>query len=138
HKADLIHSVSSFKLAQDINKRAAREEIKQAVLLEVNVSGEESKSGFSVQEVSSLMDELQELSYLDIQGFMTMAPQGDEELARKTFEGLRMLRDKLAEESGLALRELSMGMSEDFCPAIEEGASIIRLGRSIFDPNFIS
>lgn len=133
--AQMIHSISSAELAQSVSERALRAEICMPVLLEVNVSGELSKSGFSPQALERELDRLWDLPGIQVSGLMTMAPQGDPVQARKTFEGLRLLRDKLAHNvpSHVHLSELSMGMSEDFESALEEGATIVRLGRTIFD-----
>ena len=106
------------------------------VLIEVNVSGEESKSGFAPVEARAAMGELMELSGIRVRGLMTMAPRGDEDIARRTFRGLRELRDELERDHGVALPELSCGMSEDFEVALEEGSTIVRLGRVVFDPSF--
>ena len=141
-RAALIHSIESRHLAEAVSARAERRmaagelDAPQPVLLEVNVSGEASKSGFDPQELRACFDGLQELGGIAIQGLMTMAPQGDPDVARATFSGLRELRDELAASSGLPLPELSCGMSEDFEPALEEGSTIVRLGRVVFDPAF--
>ena len=137
--AELIHSVSSLHLAQAISSRAVRkiEAGPQRVLIEVNVSGEESKGGFSPDEVRAAASELAELEGICVQGLMTMAPRGNKDVARRTFAGLRELRDELeATHSDLSLPELSCGMSEDFEPAIEEGSTLVRLGRVVFSPEF--
>ena len=138
----LIHSIRSQHLAEAVASRVARRmdagelDGPVDVLLEVNVSGEESKSGFSPDELRGCMGELMELSALRICGLMTMAPQGDKDTARRTFSGLRELRDELERAHGVALPELSCGMSEDFEVALEEGSTIVRLGRVVFDPSF--
>ncbi len=108
----------------------------QRVLIEVNVSGEETKGGFSPDELRRSMDELQNLCGIRIEGLMTMAPRGDKSRARECFAGLRGLRDELRVSSGLELRELSCGLSEDYEIALEEGSTIVRLGRVVFDPSF--
>lgn len=141
-RAHLIHSIGSFHLAEAVSTRAARRieagemYAPQPVLIEVNVSGEASKSGFSPDELRAAMDNLQGLCGINIEGLMTMAPRGDKSVARACFSGLRVLRDELSASSGLALRELSCGMSEDFPEALEEGSTIVRLGRVVFDPAF--
>ena len=106
------------------------------MLIEVNVSGEETKGGFSPDELRRSMDGLQNLCGIRIEGLMTMAPRGDKSRARECFAGLRELRDELRVSSGLELRELSCGMSEDYEIALEEGSTIVRLGRVVFDPSF--
>ena len=141
-RAALIHSIGSLHLAQAVSSRAQRRidagelEGPVNVLLEVNVSGEESKSGFSPDEVRRTAEELMELSGISVHGLMTMAPRGDKDAARKTFSGLRELRDELEVSLGKRLPELSCGMSEDFEVACEEGSTIVRLGRVVFDPSF--
>ncbi|MDM8299703.1 YggS family pyridoxal phosphate-dependent enzyme [Collinsella tanakaei] len=141
-RAALIHSIGSLHLAQAVSSRAQRRidagelEGPVNVLLEVNVSGEESKSGFSPDEVRRTAEELMELSGISVHGLMTMAPRGDKDAARKTFSGLRKLRDELEVSLGKRLPELSCGMSEDFEVACEEGSTIVRLGRVVFDPSF--
>lgn len=142
-RAACIHSISSAHLAEAVSSRAERrmEEgsltAPQPVLLEVNVSGEASKSGFDPAELRRVLPELGELRGIAIRGLMTMAPQGDKDIARSTFEGLRELRDELAAACpALDLAELSCGMSEDFEEAILEGSTLIRLGRVVFNPAF--
>lgn len=141
-RAALIHSIGSEHLAQAVSARAERRigtgELSgpARVLLEVNVSGEATKSGFSPDEVRACMPRLMELSGIHIEGLMTMAPRGDKDAARRTFCGLRELRDELEEREGVELPELSCGMSEDFEIACEEGSTIVRLGRVVFDPSF--
>ena len=141
-RAVLIHSIGSAHLAEAVSTRAARRietgELQSAVdvLLEVNVSGEETKSGFAPDEVRASMEHLMELSGIRIRGLMTMAPRADKGAARATFSGLRELRDELSSEYGIELPELSCGMSEDFDIALEEGSTIVRLGRVVFDPAF--
>lgn len=134
----LIHSISSPKLAEAVSKRAEAHGVVQPVLLEVNVSGEVSKSGMTPGEVRAAFEGVMALPGIEVRGLMTMAPQGDAARASRTFEGLRLLRDELraaCADAG-ALAELSMGMSEDFDEAIAQGATIVRLGRVVFDPAF--
>ena len=133
----LIHSVSSLHLAEAISKRGVSHDVTSDVLLEVNVSGEESKSGFSPDEVRAALDDILALPALRVRGLMTMAPAHDMDAARRTFSGLRELRDELASRSGLELPVLSCGMSDDFPIAVEEGSTIVRLGRTVFDPSYV-
>lgn len=142
-RAACIHSISSLHLAEAVSSRAARRleqgelAAPQPVLIEVNVSGEASKSGFDPDELRSCMGELRELRGIRIEGLMTMAPRGDKHRARETFAGLRGLRDELlVAHPALELPELSCGMSEDFEVALEEGSTLVRLGRVVFDPSF--
>ncbi|MDO4436945.1 MAG: YggS family pyridoxal phosphate-dependent enzyme [Coriobacteriaceae bacterium] len=141
-RVDLIHSIGSRHLAEAVSSRAARRidagelAAPQPVLIEVNVSGEETKGGFSPEEIRRALPELQDLCGIRIEGLMTMAPRGNKDAARACFAGLRELRDELAKASGLPLAELSCGMSEDFEVALMEGSTCVRLGRVVFDPAF--
>jgi pyridoxal phosphate enzyme (YggS family) len=124
---EVIHSVDSVKLAVELNKWAERAGKTQAILLEVNVSGEESKFGLKPEDLKSTVAEINQLARLETQGLMTIAPYVEEaEKARPCFRRLRELRD------GLGLRELSMGMTHDVEVAIEEGATMVRIGTAIF------
>ena len=141
-RGELIHAIGTMHLAEAVSNRASRRldagelVAPQRVLIEVNVSGEETKGGFSPDELRRSMDGLQNLCGIRIEGLMTMAPRGDKSRARECFAGLRELRDELRVSSGLELRELSCGMSEDYEIALEEGSTIVRLGRVVFDPSF--
>lgn len=131
----MIHSINKLSLAEEIDKRAKTIGRKIPVLLEVNVSGEESKEGYSVEDLEQDLPKLLSLTSLSIQGLMTMAPfTENREEQRKVFQSLRALQEKWNQEffAG-ALQELSMGMSNDYQVALEEGATMIRLGRKIFD-----
>lgn len=135
--ADVIHSVDSIRLLQRLNATAQESSRRLPVLLQVNVAGEESKSGF---DPASLVDSWQSISdaagsHLKLAGLMTMAPRSDSpESARPVFARLAALRQQLnAHRTASPLTELSMGMSGDFEVAIEEGATMIRVGSSIFD-----
>ena len=119
-----------------MSMRAAAKDCVCQVLLEINVSGEESKSGFSPQEVQRAADNLMSLSGISICGLMTMAPQGDAYRARKTFAGLRELQGTLSKQMGLPLSVLSCGMSDDFPLAVQEGSTMIRLGRLVFSSEY--
>ena len=139
-RAVLIHSLFEERHARKIDEVARERGVVQDVLLEVNVSGEESKSGRTPDDVRELLECCRNLENVRVRGLMTMAPQGDLDVARKTFAGLRSLRDELAselpaDEAG-AFGELSMGMSEDWREAVEEGATIVRVGRAIFSEAF--
>jgi len=132
---DLIHSVDSIKLARELNKRAARINKIQNILVQVNISQEASKSGAHVDTVKSLIQEISGMSNIRIQGLMTMPPFFNEpEKARPCFSALRNLRDELNRESvsDAGLPELSMGMTGDFEVAIQEGATLVRIGTAIF------
>ena len=131
-KVDLIHSLDSISTAQEINKRAQSLEITVPVLVEVDTGGEESKGGVSPSRLEEFITELAALSSIDVRGLMTMPPYFDNiELARPYFRQLREIRDTLI-TTFPGLKELSMGMSGDFEVAIEEGATIVRVGTAIF------
>lgn len=122
---DVIHSVDSLRLAQSLAGRAAPRTL--PVLLEVNVAGEASKFGFGLQEVEDAALAIGAVPSIELRGLMTVAPlTSDREEARPVFRKLRALRDRLG------LRDLSMGMTDDFEVAIQEGATIVRIGRAIF------
>ncbi len=130
HRFALIHSLDSARLATALGRARAGSQ-PAAVLIEVNAAGEASKSGVAPAEAERLIDEAR--AAVEIRGLMTIPPPGgDPERARKYFAALRKLRDRLAAATGLALSELSMGMTDDFEVAIEEGATIVRVGRAVF------
>ena len=130
---EMIHSVDSLGLAQEINRIAEEEGMHPRVLLEVNVAGEGSKFGFSPDKLREQMEELLALPRLSILGLMTIPPLGEEpEASRKYFGQLRKLRDGLQTEFRLDLAQLSMGMTQDFAVAVEEGATLVRVGTAIF------
>ena len=135
-RARLIHSVSSEHLAGAVSSRAARAGLSVPVLLECNVSGEASKSGFSPDELREAAERLCALEGLAVEGLMTMAPAHDPDAARRTFSGLRELAEDLRVRTGLALPTLSCGMSDDFEIAVEEGSTLVRLGRIVFSPDY--
>jgi len=129
----LIHAVDRLKIATRLSHDAGEAGRVMPVLLEVNVSGEESKHGFAPDELRAAFNTIIALPGLQVQGLMTMAPQvEDPEETRPVFRGLAALRDELAKGSGLALPHRSMGMSNDYEVAIEEGATLVRIGTAIF------
>lgn len=132
----LIHSISSAHLAEAVSTRCEARGIVADVLLETNVSGERSKSGFSPDELRSAIEGILDLPGIRVDGLMTMAPAGDADAARRTFSGLRELAGELRDRTGLALRTLSCGMSDDFEIAVEEGSTLVRLGRCVFDQGY--
>ena len=131
----LIHSVDSIELSEEINRRAEKMGMIQNVLLEVNVSGEKGKFGVMPDNVIAITNALSGLKYISLKGFMTIPPYSDDpEDARPYFRILREIRDK-ARQTGIFTDdcgELSMGMSDDFETAIEEGATMVRVGTAIF------
>ena len=132
----LIHSISSTHLAEAVSKRSEVRGITTAALLEVNVSGEPSKSGFSPDELRADAERIAALPGLSVLGLMTMAPARDPRAARRTFSGLCELAIELRARTGLSLDSLSCGMSDDFEIAVEEGSTLVRLGRCVFDRNY--
>ena len=132
----LIHSISSEHLAEAVSTRCEARGIVADCLLETNVSGEASKSGFSPDELRAAAERLCALPGISVRGLMTMAPAGDPDAARRTFGGLRELAGELRARTGLALPVLSCGMSDDFQIAVEEGSTLVRLGRCVFDQGY--
>ena len=121
---DIIHSADSMRLAEILSRRAQKP---LPILLEVNVSGEATKGGFSVGELAAAVEEIRQFSNLRVMGLMTIAPLvAEPEEVRPVFRKLRELRDSLR------LEHLSMGMTDDFEVAVEEGATMLRIGRAIF------
>ena len=131
----MIHSVNKLSLAQEIDKRAAACGRKIDVLIEINLSGEDSKEGYDLEEFYKELPEIIKLENINIKGLMTMAPHvTDEDKIRASFRKLRELKDELNEKyfNG-QLTELSMGMSHDYKIALEEGSTIIRIGTKLYN-----
>lgn len=130
---DLIHSVDSLKLAQAIDKYADKAGKKQHILLQVNISGESTKSGVENEQAVELVQRISALDNLKIRGLMTMPPFFDApQRARPYFSALRVLRDQMQNQLRIELPDLSMGMTGDFEVAIEEGATMVRIGTALF------
>src|SRR5213080_3853822 len=130
---ELIHSVDSFALAKEINRIAEEEGLHPRVLLEVNVAGEGSKFGFKPETLRAEMELLLALPRLTIEGLMTIPPLAEEaEASRKFFVQLRDLRDAFEKQFDVTLPHISMGMTNDFPVAVEEGATLVRVGTAIF------
>lgn len=133
HLFELIQSVDSLSLAQELNKRAEQMAKTLPILLEVNVAGESSKFGYGPESVLAELDALNALNRLELHGLMTIAPWSqDVERVRPFFRKLRELRERCEEKLGVPLPILSMGMSDDFEVAIEEGSTLVRVGTAIF------
>jgi PLP dependent protein len=137
--ADVVHSVDSTRLAARLDRFAGEADKRLPILLEVNVSGEESKYGFPAWDevgcdaLTEAARQIAALPSLDARGLMTMAPiVADPEEARPVFARLRRLRDALRAVTSLGWPELSMGMTDDYAVAVEEGATMVRIGRAIF------
>ena len=139
-RATLIHSLFQEGHAHKIEEVAAGLGVVQDVLIEVNVSGEQSKGGVLPEQTASLVALCNSLEHVRVRGLMTMAPLGDLEVARTSFAGLRDLRDAILasmnDSDRAAFTELSMGMSDDWRIAVEEGATIVRIGRAIFSASY--
>jgi hypothetical protein len=132
---DMIHSVDRLELAAEIDRRAAAAGHLMKILIEVNVSGEETKNGVPLADAADLVRRIAPLTNLSIRGLMTMPPWFDDpEQARPYFRALRDLRDRIKADRlpRVEMTELSMGMTGDYAVAVEEGATIIRVGRGIF------
>lgn len=138
--ATLVHSLYQESHLKKFESAACAAGKVQDVLLEVNVSGESSKSGLAPDDVSDMLAASLACPHLRVRGLMTMAPQGDLAVARECFDGLRSLRDELrsslSDENALIFNELSMGMSEDWREAVAAGATMIRIGRALFSDSF--
>lgn len=133
---DLIHSVDSVRLLEEINKEAVKINKIQDILIEVNTSGEKAKFGFNPDETIDAVKQISEFKNVNIKGLMTVAPIVDNpQFARTYFKLLRELKDQIntLHITHYTLHILSMGMSDDFEIAVEEGSNMLRLGRVIFD-----
>jgi pyridoxal phosphate enzyme (YggS family) len=129
---DLIHSVDSVGLAEALNEHARQVDKIQRILVQVKLAEEETKHGIAKNKVLECLESLEEMKNLKTEGLMTIPPFFDDPgMSRPYFRELREIRDE-AEEEGFALKELSMGMTNDFEVAIEEGATIVRIGTAIF------
>jgi pyridoxal phosphate enzyme (YggS family) len=132
---DLIHSVDSLKLAQELNKYAQKNDKVQSILVQVNVAREESKSGVLVENTIELIKNISQLENISVKGLMTMPPYFNApEKVRPYFAALRKLQGQIKAEAipNITMDELSMGMTGDFEAAIEEGATMVRIGTAIF------
>jgi len=139
HFFQMIQSVDSLALAEEINKYAEKSAKTMPVLLEVNVAGEATKFGFKPDEVLDQLDRINSLRKIEIHGLMTMAPYTPEpEKVRPLFRRLRELKEASEQSLGAPLTHLSMGMSGDFEIAIEEGSTMVRVGSALFGPRLRS
>jgi hypothetical protein len=131
---DMIHSLDSIPLIEELNRRAKQVDRIMKVLIEVNLSGEATKFGTDEEKISNLAKRILAVDHLSLEGLMTMPPYFDSpEMSRPYYIRLRELKEKMAKE-GIPMKELSMGMSSDFEIAIEEGATYVRVGTAIFGP----
>ena len=137
-KFNYVHSLDRLALAQEINKRASSQGLKIKVFVQVNISGENTKTGIDPKEVIGFIKEVSNYPSIEVIGLMTMAPyEANHEEIRAVFRSLRVLKDQINEQqiTNKPLKELSMGMSNDFEIAIEEGATFIRLGSVLVGKN---
>jgi PLP dependent protein len=131
---DMIHSLDSFSLAEELNRRAEQANQVIKVMIEVNLSREATKFGTDEEALLNLARRVQTLNHLSLEGLMTMPPYFDSpEMSRPYYIALRKLKERIVGE-GISIKELSMGMSNDFEIAIEEGATYVRVGTAIFGP----
>jgi pyridoxal phosphate enzyme (YggS family) len=134
HLFDMIHSLDNIPLAEELSRRAEQADRMIKVLIEINLSGEATKFGTDEGEILNLARRILQLSHLSLEGLMTMPPYFDSpEMSRPYYVKLRELKERLVRE-GIPMKELSMGMSNDFEIAIEEGATYVRVGTAIFGP----
>jgi len=136
--ASLVHSVDSLRLLERIEAIAIDEGRRPAVLLQINSSDDSSRTGFTPQTLRAAWPRVCELTRTDVRGLMTMAPAAEDPLAtRAAFDSIRELavelREIRVEQGGVALQELSMGMSNDYEIAVEAGATVVRLGRTLYE-----
>jgi pyridoxal phosphate enzyme (YggS family) len=130
----MIHSLDSIPLAEELNRRAEQADRVIRVMIEVNLSKEATKFGTDEEVVVNLAKRIQNLKHLSLEGLMTMPPYFDSpEMSRPYYIALRALKERMVKE-GVPMKELSMGMSNDFEIAIEEGATYVRVGTAIFGP----
>jgi pyridoxal phosphate enzyme (YggS family) len=132
----MIHSVDSLRLMEEISRQGSKHDRHVAVLLEINISEDDEKHGFTPKELATAIEATASFTHLEVRGLMAMAHRdGGPEVARKDFANVRELRDRLAGSvpAGASLDELSLGMSDDFEEAILEGATIVRVGRALFE-----
>ena len=130
---DVIHSIDSLKVANAVSRSACALNKREKVLLQINNAHEEQKFGYSKEQLRNDLPEILKLEGVEVVGLMNMAPFGAEEwVLRKLFSDVRTFRDELEKEFGIELPELSMGMSDDYKIALQEGATVIRIGRKLF------
>jgi pyridoxal phosphate enzyme (YggS family) len=132
---DLIHTVDCLRIALRLNRQAEKLNKIQKILIQVNIARESAKSGILLENTAALLEEIRHLGNLSVRGLMTMPPQAkDPEMSRPVFKTLYTLSRSIEEAAipGISMEELSMGMSGDFAVAIEEGATLVRIGTAIF------
>jgi len=132
--AHLVHSVDSLRLAEKLEEEGRKSNMKISALIQCNTSGEQTKSGLAPEEIGKFLERAGDFGNIEFKGFMTMAPLGaKEEVVRKTFSELRKILESARKKSPrFAWEHLSMGMSQDYEIAIEEGATLVRIGTAVF------
>lgn len=129
----LIHSVDSLPLALALSEEAAKQNVVQRILLQAKVMSDPGKSGFAQEALKECFAKIYELPGLKIEGLMTMTPlTGDRSISQECFLGLKSLQEDIEKQHGIGLKELSMGMSDDYIDAVKCGATMVRIGRAIF------
>lgn len=133
-KVDLIHSLDSIKLLEEIEKQYARKGLKAHVLIEINIGREENKSGIFKEHLEELLNAIEDCNYVNVEGLMTIIPIGDENSCRTYFKEVKNIFDNLSKRSfkNVKMKYLSMGMTGDYKIAIEEGSNMVRIGQGIF------
>ncbi|WP_097025797.1 YggS family pyridoxal phosphate-dependent enzyme [Clostridium peptidivorans] len=133
-KVNLIHSLDSVKLLEEIEKQYAKEELKAHVLIEINIGREENKSGIMKEDLEELLNAIENCNYVNVEGLMTVIPIGDENSCRVYFKEVKNIFDNLSKRNfkNIKMKYLSMGMTGDYKIAIEEGANMVRIGQGIF------
>ncbi|MBE6067868.1 MAG: YggS family pyridoxal phosphate-dependent enzyme [Clostridium lundense] len=133
-KVDLIHSLDSIKLLQEIEKQYAKTGLKAHVLIEINIGKEQNKSGIMKEDLEELLDVIENCNYVNVEGLMTVIPIGDENSCRIYFKEVKNIFDNLSKRSfkNIKMKYLSMGMTGDYKIAIEEGSNMVRIGQGIF------
>lgn len=132
-KVELIHSINTLKLIQEVEKQAKKHDKIVHILLEVNIANEESKQGFDTNQIKEAMDLCLKCPHIIVDGLMMMAPNIDPEETRFYFQKTAQLLKELKDVYPYPLKELSMGMSNDYHIALQEGATLVRIGRALFE-----
>lgn len=133
-KVYLIHSLSSIKLLDKIEKEYSKKDLTANVLIQVNIGREESKTGFLVEELDEAIKAIEQCKHVKVKGIMTIIPKGDVESNRKYFKEVKKIYDNLSKEQfeNIEMKILSMGMTHDYKTAIDEGSNLVRVGQGIF------
>lgn len=133
-KVELIHSLDSIKLLEEIERQYSQKQLVANVLIQVNIGQEQSKTGIYLRDLESLLNACEECKYVKVQGLMTIIPKGDEESNRNYFKEVKVIRERLrvVKYKNIQMKYLSMGMTEDYHIAVSEGSNMVRIGTGIF------